>query len=66
MPPDDTAAPPPLRSVLEAAGDGTAQERVHVLIPTVIQRRMAERIAALRDEISAFVASLPTAQETRP
>ena len=66
MPPDDTTAPALLRSVSEAAGDGPTQGQVHVLIPAVIQRRMAERVAALRDEISAFVASLPTVQETRP
>ncbi len=64
MPPDDTTAPPPLRSAPEAAADGTIQEQVHVLIPAAIQHRMAERVAALRDEIDAFVASLPPAQET--
>jgi len=51
MPPDDTAAPPP---------------PVSVLIPAAIQGRMAGRIAALRDEISAFVAALPAMQEPRP
>lgn len=50
MPPDDTAAPAPVR----------------VLIPAAIQRRTAERVAELRDEIAAFAASLPPAQEPRP
>lgn len=50
MPPDDIDAPAP----------------VQVLIPAVIQRRVAERVAGLRDEIAAFAASLPPAQESRP
>ena len=66
MPLEDTAAPSSLQSVSEAAGGGPTQGQVHVLIPAAIQRRMAERVAALRDEISAFVASLPTVQETPP
>jgi len=66
MLPDDTTASALLRSASEAAGDGPTQGQVHVLIPATIQRRMAERVAALRDEISAFVASLPAVQETRP
>ncbi len=51
MPPADTVAPPP---------------PVSVLIPAAIQRRMAERVAALRDEITAFIAALPPSQEPRP
>ena len=39
---------------------------VHVLIPAAIQRRMAPRVEALRGEISAYVASLPAAQEPHP
>ena len=66
MPPDHTAPPPLLQSASKGAGNRAAQAQVHVLIPTVIQRRMAGRVATLRDEISAFVAILPTVQETRP
>ena len=39
---------------------------VHVLIPAAVQRRMAARIEALRQEIAAFVAALPAAQEPQP
>jgi len=51
MPPDDTAAPSP---------------PITVLIPAAIRRRMAGRIAPLRGETGAFVATLPAAREPRP
>lgn len=43
-----------------------ADTPVQVLIPAAIQRRAAERVAELREEIAAFVASLHPAQEPRP
>ncbi len=66
MPPDDTAHHRACNRHPKERETEPPKEQVQVLIPAAMQRRMAERVVALRDEISAFVAALPAAQEIRP